>query len=348
MGLRIAQVAPLWERVPPVRYGAVEYLVGVLTESLKALGHEVTLFASADSITSARLVPGSRAALNNSQSIKEPEIYRILQLEAVRALCTDFDIIHSHVHSNSGCLAIPMLSGIDCPVIHTIHCFANEDNRPLFGMYAKENYASISHDQPRHFPAINLVANVHHGIDVGQFPFKEQPEEPEYLALLGRIRPEKGVHSAIRVALQAGVRLKIAGRIKPADKEYFVEQVLPHIDGDAVQYVGELGFREKTDLLAGAKALLFPITFNEPFGLVLIEAMACGCPVVALNYGAVGEIVVNNETGFILDSLGEMVEAVGRVGTLSRRVCRDHIERHFSSERMACQYSDAYSRVLGL
>ncbi|MFD8479011.1 glycosyltransferase [Kitasatospora sp. NPDC059673] len=267
----------------------------------------------------------------------------MLQLQEVRDRAAEFDVIHSHVHSNTGCLAIPALHGLRSPVVHTVHCFFNQDNALLFRRFAAERYVAISSDQRSHLPELNFLGTVHHGIDVQVFPFgREAADARPYLVFLGRIRPEKGVHVAIEAAHQAGLRLKIAGRIKSGDRAYFERQVQPHVDGDRVSFLGELNFPQKTALLAGAAATLMTSLIPEPFGLVPIESMACGTPVVSLRAGAAAELVRDGITGFLAGNAQQMAEAIRRLPTIDRSTCRAHVATEFSIRRMADGYQAAY------
>lgn len=344
--LRIAQIAPLWESVPPSKYGAVEYLISLLCDHLVQKGHSVTLFASGDSKTKAFLEPICDESLNKSQRIIEPEIYRMIQFQKIRQCAENFDIIHSHIHSNSGCFGIPILSNSNTKVLHTLHLYCNEDNRKLFEMFAKENFIAISNAQKISMPKINFLSTIHHGIDVRPFPFRNKPHSNKFVAFLGRIRPEKGVHLAIKAAQKAGIQLKIAGRIKKTDQQYFNEVIKPLIDDKLVQYIGELNFINKCILLSEASALLVPVTLEEPFGLVLIEAMACGTPVIAFRRGAIPEIVINNETGFIVDSVDEMAEKIFEIDKIDRNKCRKYVTENFNSDLMVERYLEVYYRLL--
>ncbi|KJS60895.1 glycosyltransferase family 4 protein [Streptomyces rubellomurinus] len=345
--MRIAHVAPLWESVPPRGYGAVETLVADLTSAQVLDGHDVTVFASGDSKVAGNLHSIGTTALHADPSVCEPEVYRMLQLQEVRDRASEFDVIHSHVHSNTGCLAIPALHGLRTPVVHTVHCFFNEDNAPLFRRFAAERYVAISGDQRSHLPELNYLRTVHHGIDVEAFPFgTEAVDSWPYLVFLGRIRPEKGVHVAIEAARRAGLRLKIAGRIKPGDRAYFEQQVQPHVNGDQVAFLGELDFPQKTALLAGATATLMTSLIPEPFGLVPIESMACGTPVVSLRAGAAPELVRDGITGFLAENAQEMADAICRLPTIDRASCRAHVASEFSTRRMADGYQAAYRMAI--
>jgi glycosyltransferase involved in cell wall biosynthesis len=341
--MRIAHVAPLWESLPPRGYGAIETLVTDLTAAQVSDGHDVTVFASGDSEVAGSLHGTGTTALHADPDVREPEVYRMLQLQEVRDHASEFDVIHSHVHSNSGCLAIPALRGLRTPVIHTVHCFFNKDNAPLFRRFAAERYVAISDDQRSRLPELNYLGTVHHGINVETFPFRGNAVDSRpYLVFLGRIRPEKGVHIAISTAHRTGLRLKIAGRVKPGDGAYFEQQVQPHVDGSQVSFLGELDFPQKTALLAGAAATLMTSLIPEPFGLVPIESMACGTPVVSLRAGAASELIHDGVTGFLTDSAQEMAEAIRGLPTIDRARCRAHIASEFSIRRMADGYEAAY------
>jgi glycosyltransferase involved in cell wall biosynthesis len=344
--MRIAQIAPLWERVPPRQYGGIEAVVSDLTEELVSRNHSVTLFASGDSETNACLRSIRNLPLNADTRVREPELHRFMQLVEVLDHADSFDIIHSHIHSHTGCLAIPFLNLCSTPVVHTIHCFGSCDNIALFNRFAAECYVSVSHDQRRHLPDIRYAATIHHGIDVERFPFRSQPADPPYLAFLGRLRPEKGAHHAIEIARRAGFLLKLAGRVKQADRDYFEQAVKPHVDGRQVEFLGELGFEEKTQLMAGAIATVIPTDLPEPFGLVTIESMACGTPVIVTPVGAVREIVAHGRTGFVARSVDEMAKLTMRVGQLSRPICREHVRRRFTARRMADEYERVYRHMI--
>lgn len=343
--MRIAQVVPLWESVPPAGYGAVESLVADLTEGLVERGHSVTLFASGDSKTNAELAAVCPTALNADPSIVEPEAYRMLQMTAVKECSAEFDVIHSHLHSNSGLLALPMLTRTPSAVIHTVHCYFNRDNLGLLWRYPDEHYVAISEAQRRSASGLRFADTVHHGLNPSRFPFVATPDNPRYAAFLGRLRQEKGVHLAIKAALRAGIMLKIAGRIKPQDRRYFEANIRPHIDRGDVDYLGELDFESKTAFLGGAVACMMSPLIDEPFGLVAIEAGACGTPVVTTDRGALPEIVTPNVTGILCSSSDDLADAIHRAASLDRRQCRALVAERFSLDQMVTAYEAIYERV---
>lgn len=343
--MRIAQVAPLWEPVPPPRYGGVETLVADLTEELTQRRHQVTVFASGDS-TVTGLVPASPRALNHTSPISEPEALRMLQMRQVLDRAAEFDVIHSHIHANTGCLGLLALADSPTPVVHTIHCFFNNDNTPLFMRFAGQPFVAISDSQRSRLPTLNYLATIHHGINTSRTPFRAASASPSYLAFLGRLRPEKGAHVAIEIAKRAGLPLKIAGRVKDADRDYFTQQVEPHIDGSSVEFVGELNYPEKMRLLARAQATLLPTMLPEPFGLVTIESMAVGTPIVGYDTGVIRELVVDGRTGFIGKDIDELARQVQLAAALDRHACREHVRTNFSVTRMTRQYEDVYRKVI--
>ncbi|WP_189909365.1 glycosyltransferase family 4 protein [Streptomyces albogriseolus] len=318
-------------------------MVAELTASQVLDGHDVTVFASGDSKVAGSLHGVSTAALHADPRIREPEIYRMMQLLEVRDREDEFDVIHSHVHSNTGCLAVPTLHGLRTPVVHTVHCFFNKDNAQLFRRFVAERYVAISDDQRSRLPELNYLGTVRHGIAVEAFPFDADPTGPiPYLAFLGRIRPEKGVHVAIEAARLAGLPLKIAGRIKPIDLQYFERQVRPHVDGERVSFLGELDFPGKTALLSGAVATFMTSLIPEPFGMVPLESMACGTPVISLRTGAAVELIRDGATGLLADSVQELAAAIRRLPTIDRASCRQHVASEFSIRRMADGYEAVY------
>ncbi|HEX3723790.1 MAG TPA: glycosyltransferase family 4 protein [Nitrolancea sp.] len=342
--MRIAQVAPLAERVPPVRYGGTERVVYALTEELVRRGHDVTLFASGDSLTSARLAsmsPRGRRLDGASDGL----FYEIAMLEEVYAQANRFDLIHAHVDG----LAFPFARQSDIPTVHTMHGRLDLPAQlRMLSRFPEQRLVSISRSQrlpSLHFP-LNWIGTVHNGVRLQHFTLQESPSDLPYLVFLGRISPEKGPVEAIQIARRAGMPLKIAAKIDQVDKGWAEEKVIPLFDLPGIEYIGEVDEREKAELLAGAAALLFPIDWPEPFGMTMIESMASGTPVIARRRGSVEEILVDGVTGFICETDDEMVQAVGRLSEIDRAQCRRHVEMHFSAEKMTSGYEVIYERML--
>lgn len=336
--MKIAQIAPLWERVPPFRYGGIELIVSLLTDELVRRGHEVTLFASGDSITTAKLVSVHEQALRLDPTIKEPGLYEQMMLSEVYRNAQHFDIIHSHV----GCAALPYTSFVKTPTVHTMHGIFTPDNEKMFRRFAWQPFISISEAQREPRLGLNYVHTVYNGIDTSIYPFVAQPSQPAYLAFVGRISPEKGPIEAIKIAQGSGIPLKMAGKVDAVDKEYWKEQVEPLIDGEQIHYLGEVTHEEKVQLLGGATATLFPITWREPFGLVMIESMATGTPVVGMGLGSVPEVIAHEKTGFVCYTLEKLIEAIPAVTKLDRQACRDYIVNRFSVEAMTNEYEKVF------
>jgi glycosyltransferase involved in cell wall biosynthesis len=340
--MRIAQVAPLWERVPPPAYGGIELVVGLLTDELVRRGHEVTLFASGDSISLAELVSVHPRALRLDPSIKECGIYEMLQMASVYDRAEDFDIIHSHM----GCVSLPYANLVKTPTVHTLHGVFTPDNEKMFQYAKRQPFVSISNVQREPKLGLNYTATVYNGIDVSSYKFYAQPENPPYLAFLGRISPEKGTHLAIAIAKQAGWRLKMAGKVDVVDVEYFEQEIKPQIDGKQIEYLGEANHLQKNALMGGAVATLFPITWREPFGLVMVESMAAGTPVIAMNLGSTAEVIAPGKTGFLCDNIEDCISAIKKVTELDRYACREHVENRFSLQRMTNGYEAVYRQIL--
>lgn len=340
--MRIAQIAPLWERVPPPAYGGTELVVGLLTDELVRKGHDVTLFASGDSVTLAKLQSVHDKALRLDSRIKEYGIYEMLNLSSVYEQADQFDIIHSHV----GCAALPYCNLVKTPTVHTLHGIFTPDNEKLFIHAKKQPFVSISDAQRDPRLNLNCVGTVYNGIDPNRYTYHPQPDNPPYLAFLGRMSSEKGPHLAIEIAKRTGLPLKMAGKVDPVDQEFFATQVKPHIDGKQIQYLGEATHQDKSPLLGGAIATLFPITWREPFGLVMVESMVVGTPVIAMNLGSVPEVMSHGKSGYICNSVDECVAAVERISELNRQDCRDHVLENFSAKRMADGYEAVYRQIL--
>jgi len=341
--MRIAQVAPLYESVPPTLYGGTERVVSYLTEELVRLGHEVTLFASGDSQTNAKLVAACPRALWRDADCRETLPHHVRLMELVFADVSRFDVIHFHCDY----LHFPLLRHCPCPNVTTLHGrLHTPDMGPLLAWYPQVPLVSISNDQRRPLPDANWQTTVYHGLPRGLHTYRERPGE--YLAFLGRMSPEKRVDRAIEIARRAGMRLKIAAKIYPEERAYFDEAVQPRLRESQrwVEFIGEVGGRDKDEFLGNARALLFPIDWPEPFGLVMIEAMACGTPVIGWRKGSVPEVVTDGVTGFVVDSIEQAVQAVERVANLSRRACRQIFEERFDAARMAGNYVDVYRRLV--
>ncbi len=338
--MRIAQIAPLYERVPPSLYGGTERVVAWLTDELVQLGHEVTLFASGDSETSARLVPCSPQSLRLDQQAVDRLAHHVVLLEEVARRAEEFDVLHWHIDY----LHYPLSRRLGRPHLTTLHGRLDiPDLVPLYQEFDEVPVVSISQSQRDPVPEANWVGTVHHGLPRGL----HRPGDGRggYLAFLGRISPEKRVDRAIEIARGAGWPLRIAAKIDPADQAYFDAEIRDLLEAPHVEFLGEIAETDKGELLGGAAALLFPIDWMEPFGLVMIEAFACGTPVIAWRQGAVREIVEDGVTGFAVESLAEAIEAVGQVGSISRARCREEFERRFTADRMARDYLALYERL---
>jgi glycosyltransferase involved in cell wall biosynthesis len=341
--MRIAQFAPLWETVPPKTYGGTELVVYILCEELAKRGHEVTLFATGDSKSSANLEaiiekPMREANINNISCWENMAMAKLISRK------DDFDIIHNHM----GASFIPFVQTIDVPVLHTLHgAFVYQDDIDFYQKYAKSSYISISHSQRAGAPDLNYVSTVYNGIQVEKYSFNEIPNAKEpYIAFLGRLSEEKGTHLAIKLAKETGHKLVIAGKIGKADKEYYEKHVHHLIDGKQIVYIGELGHDDKVNLLKNALFTVHPVEWPEPFGLVMAESMACGTPVLALNQGSIPEVIKDKTTGFVEDNISSLIKRVKDVKTIDRKACRQHVEENFSAERMADGYLNAYKRVI--
>nr|MEA2797215.1 hypothetical protein [Phenylobacterium sp.] len=340
--MKIAQVAPLYEAVPPQFYGGTERVVATLTDALVALGHDVTLFASGDAKTTARLVPvRDRAIRLDPAPLKSDLAAHMSMLARVRQSADEFDVIHFH----TDILHFPFFADIAEKTITTVHGRLDLKDLPeVHRAWPQFPLVSISDAQRRPLAGANWRATVHHGVSAEAFHFRAAPDG--YLAFLGRISPEKRPDRAIAIAGRLGRRLKIAAKVDPADREYFNAVIEPLLRAETcAEYIGEITEDQKSDFLGGADALLFPIDWPEPFGLVMIEAMACGTPVVAYDHGSVPEIVEDGLTGFIVRSEDEAVAALHRIPTLDRRRVRARFETRFSAAAMALRYQDLYLGV---
>jgi glycosyltransferase involved in cell wall biosynthesis len=339
--MRIAQVAPLYESVPPKYYGGTERVVSYLTEELVRQGHGVTLFASGDSETSARLVAACQRSLRLDKRYQGQMAHHFVMLERVFQRADEFDVIHFHVDY----LHFPLSRREAITQVTTLHGRLDiPDLVPLYQEFRDMPVISISNRQREPLPWANWQATVYHGLPRDLYRFR--PEAGHYLAFLGRISPEKRVDRAIEIAKQVGMPLKIAAKVDRVDQDYFDSTIAPLLRNSLVEFVGEIGDVEKSEFLGNAYALLFPIDWPEPFGLVMIEAMACGTPVVAYRGGAVPELVEPGHTGFVVESMEDAVEAVRRVAELSRKRCREVFEQRFTAARMAHDYVQQFERLI--
>jgi glycosyltransferase involved in cell wall biosynthesis len=338
--MKIAQVAPLTERVPPALYGGTERVVAFLTDELVRTGQDVTLFASGDSQTAARLVPAWPRALRLEGQCRDPLAPHILLLEEVARRADEFDIIHFHISN----FHFPLVRRLPVAHVTTVHGRLDMPELvPLFREFTDVPLVSISDAQRRPVQEAGWIGTVYHGLPLNLLPF--HPGPGRYLAFLGRISREKRADRAIEIARGCGLPLKIAAKVDPADREYFDRDIAHLLHHPLVDYIGEIGEGQKAEFLGGAIALLFPIDWPEPFGLVMIEALACGVPVIAFRGGSVPEVVEHGVTGFVVDSIGEAIEATRRVHLLDRRQCRAAFERRFSAPRMTSDYVHLYERL---
>lgn len=339
--MRIAQVSPLWESVPPKLYGGTERIVSYLTEELVGLGHDVTLFASGDSVTTARLEPICEYALRLKRGIFNRDAPMTMLMEQALGRPGDFDIIHSHLDF----LGFPLARRNPVPTVTTFHGRLDlPELHPVFREYAEMPMVSISDAQREPIAWTNWQATVYHGLPRDLYTFHANPGQ--YLAFLGRIAPEKRPEHAIELAKRAGILLRIAAKVDPVDQEYFHSRIEPLLSHPLVEYLGEISDIEKDEFLGQALALVCPYDWPEPFGLVLIEALACGTPVLAYRRGSIPEIIDEGITGFVCDGLDDMTAAIHRIPEIDRRRCRLVFEQRFSVERMAQDYLRVYEKVL--
>ena len=339
--MRIAQVAPLFESVPPKTYGGTERVVSWLSEELVRLGHDVTLFASGDSMTTARLVSVCERSLRRVPNCVDQVAHHVLMVEQVMAERENFDLIHFHIDY----LHYPASRWLNVPQVSTLHGRLDiPDLQPLYRNYKDMPVVSISDAQRDPLPWVNWQGTVHHGMPIDLFSL--YPEPGKYLAFLGRTSPEKGLDKAIEIAKLCDMPLKIAAKIDRVDLEYFNTVIKPLLKHPLIEFVGEIGYPEKIDFLGNAAALLFPIQWPEPFGIVMIEAMACGTPVIAYPRGSVPEVIEDGLTGFIVSDDKEAEEAIRNVERFNRRNCRKRFEQRFTDVRMAQDYLAIYERLV--
>lgn len=338
--MRIAQIAPLYESVPPVAYGGTERVVHYLTEELVAMGHDVTLFASGDSQTSAELIAGCERALRLDPNCRDPLAHHMVMMEQVSELRSRFDVFHFHIDY----LHFLLSRLAKLPQLTTLHGRLDlPELQPVYRSFSDMRVVSISDAQRAPLPGANWLATVPHGLPRDELAFSPTPSD--YFAFIGRISPEKRADRAIEIATALGVPLKIAAKVDNADREYHERHIAPLLDNPLIEFIGEIGQHEKAEFLGKARALLFPIDWPEPFGLVMIEAMACGTPVVAFRNGSVPEVIEDNVSGFVVDDMAQAIQAAGRVDRLSRARVREAFEQRFTARRMAENYLELYRRI---
>jgi glycosyltransferase involved in cell wall biosynthesis len=339
--MKIAQVAPLFESVPPKTYGGTERVVSYLTEALMAQGHDVTLFASGDSVTSARLIPVVERSLRLDPDRPDWMMWHTVMIDRVFEQAAQFDVIHFHIDV----LHYPLASRCPTPCVTTMHGRLDlKDLLPVHTHFQTHPLVSISDNQRKPLSKANWCATVHHGLPPTLYRFHEEPKD--YFAFVGRISPEKRVDRAIEIALACETPLRIAAKVDPADQAYFERQIRPLLDHPLIEFVGEIGDDEKNDFIGQARALLFPIDWPEPFGLVMIEAFACGTPVISYECGSVPEVLQHGVTGYIVNSQAQAIEAARHIERIDRRRCREAFERRFTAGKMASRYVQVYQSLI--
>lgn len=344
--MKIAMLAPFEESIPPKKYGGTELVIYNLVSDLRAMGHEVVLLAPGDSEVGGEIkttIPRCIRGWEKLKDDRERECLRQIGISKILKILSEgnFDIIHNHL----GWRILPFIWMIQIPMVTTLHgVLSAPHQKEVFKKFKKLNYVSISYSQRKNLPILNFVSNVYNGIKVEKFNFKEIPKD--YLAFLGRIAPNKGPVEAIEVAKKAGMKLIIAAKVDPIDIKFYEEKVLPLIDGKQIKYIGEVDHVGKNRLLRNARAVLCPIQWDEPFGLVFTEAMACGTPVLVMNRGSVHEVILNKKTGFICRDTDEMIRRLSKIETIDRKSCRDHVVKKFTSKMMTERYLKTYEKII--
>jgi glycosyltransferase involved in cell wall biosynthesis len=338
--MRIAQIGPLIERIPPKKYGGTERVVYHLTEELLKMGHDVTLFASGDSITNAKLSSVYPGALREARmrDLYGLNVWTLLHIGKAYERQGEFDIIHDH----NGYISLPTANLADKPVVMTLHGQFTAENRHIYRQLQKPFFVTISNSQAT-VPGLHYAGTIYNGLAMEDYPFSEKHDQ--YLLYVGRISMEKGVHYAIEVALELHLELIIAAKVDTADVSYFNEYVGPYLS-EKIRWIGEVDEAERNRLMSNALCLLHPVVFREPFGLTLIEAMACGCPVVAFNKGSIPEIIAHEKTGYVVNTVEEMIDAVGTIEQINREDCRKHSLEKFNARVMAKAYETLYKKIL--
>lgn len=341
--MRIAQVAPLWLEVPPQAYGGTEYIISLLTEELIRKGHEVTLFATADSKTKANLIPiWPKGLFKDAGTSHHFAVFGLLYNELLERQ-DEFDIIHDHC----GYYTCPFSKFLRPPIISTLHGSFTEEKTILYKKFPNVKYVAISKDQKKSGPGVNIVKTIYNGIPIEKYDFNLKPQD--YLLWISNITPDKGLAEAIEIAKTAGEKLIISGPIFSENADYFEYRIKPLIDGKQIKFVGIADFEKKVELFRNAKAFLFPIfKRQEPFGLVVIEAMACGTPVIAAKSGSMPELVEQGKTGFLVSSIDEAARSLRKIKKISREYCREYVKKNFPSRRMVNRYERLYKKILKL
>ncbi|MFW5703726.1 MAG: glycosyltransferase family 4 protein [Patescibacteria group bacterium] len=342
--MRIAQITSNAESVPPPKYGGIERVVHTLIEHLVKKGHEVTLFASGDSQTSARLVATSPVS-TREMDLENPYHLNEWMIRAVGmgySMHEEFDIIHDH--TGFLMLSLPTAHICPTPTLFTFHGPFTMAHKKTFQLFNRPHVNTISEAQLRNRNGLNFTRTIYNGLDMENYPFAE--EDDGYLLFVGRLDEQKGPHFAIQAARALRMPLILAGKLDLANKGYFMKYIEPHLNKNNIKWVGEVDEKKRNKLMSKATCMLHPISFREPFGLTLIEAMACGCPVIAYDKGSIPEIIVNGQTGFVVSDVEEMIEMIDEVGSIDRAACRDHALANYSGEKMATQYEDLYETIL--
>ena len=341
--MKILQVAPLWEDVPPKNYGGTELVVCILCEELVKRGHEVTLIASKSSNTSVKIIAPIKKNLREMGSIM-PSFYENIATSRAIEISSEFDIIHNHC----GLSMIPYQQFFKAPVLTTLHgAFILQEEINVYKTFKNLPYISISNSQRQKNKELNYLSTIYNGIWVDKFEFQEKSNLKEpYLAFLGRISPEKGTHLAIKLAKETGWKLIIAAKVDKTDVEYYEKEIKPHIDNKKIVYIGEIGHEAKVELLKNAYAVVHAVTWPEPFGLIMVESMACGTPVLALNMGSIPEVIKHGVTGYIEDNIEDLIKRVKDIYKIDRFACRKHVEDNFSEKRMVDDYIKTYSKLI--
>lgn len=340
--MKICLIAPLWEPVPPHGYGGIELYLKFIADGLVKRGVDVTMYGTRDSKTKAKLIPMCPRGLRVDKLVKNPQAFYSLMMGKVFHDADKYDIIHNHADHN----ALPFSQFVKTPVVTHLHGpFITERTR-VYKEYDNTYFISISKNQQRLEPKLNYISNIYHGLPLDKFKYNGRPRN--HLIWLGRMSPQKDPRGAIEVARKTGRKLIMAGKVDPVDSEYFEKHVRPFIDNEQIIFIGELGFADKINFLKDAFALLMPLTWQEPFGLVPVEAMACGTPVIATRIGSMPEVIAHNKSGFLVNSISEMSKTVAKIPKIKRIDCRRHVEKNFNVEKMIDEHIKTYEKIMAL